>query len=165
MAFALLLLSGSARAAQLFGHIVAVGDGDTLTLRDAENRQHKVRLSAIDAPERRQPYGERAKQHLADLAHGKPAMVVWNKRDRYGRIVGRVLLRQCAAPQCPYTTDAGLEQVRAGLAWHYKQYAKEQSPVERVRYSWHEREARAKREGLWREAEPIPPWQFRRPFA
>lgn len=92
-------------------------------------------------------------------------MVVWSKRDRYGRIVGRVLLRQCTESECAYATDVGLEQVRAGLAWHYKQFANEQAAAERVRYAWHEREARAKREGLWKEPEPVPPWQFRKPHA
>lgn len=142
-----------------------MGDGDTLTLLDSERRQHKVRLSGIDAPERRQAYGERAKQHLAGLAHGKSVMVVWRTRDRYGRILGRVLLPRCTASDCRYTTDAGLEQLKAGLAWHYVRYAKQQPYEERVRYAWSEQQARAKREGLWKEAEPVPPWRFRKPLA
>ena len=142
-----------------------MGDGDTLTLLDSERRQHKVRLSGIDAPERRQPYGERSKQHLAALAQDKSVMVVWSKHDRYGRIVGRVMLPQCASSECPYTTDLGLEQLKAGLAWHYKHYAKDQPLAERVRYAWIEQQARAKREGLWKQAEPVPPWQFRKPLA
>jgi endonuclease YncB( thermonuclease family) len=124
-----------------------------------------VRLSGIDAPERRQAYGERAKRHLADLAYGKSAVVEWSRRDRYGRIVGRVLLRQCGGAECSYATDVGLEQLKAGLAWHYKQYAKEQPVGERVRYAWFEQQARAKREGLWKEPEPVPPWQYRKPLA
>ena len=92
-------------------------------------------------------------------------MVVWSKRDRYGRIVGRVLLQECTASGCAYTTDLGLEQLKAGLAWHYKQYAKDQPLGERVRYAWFEQQARARREGLWKEAVPVPPWQFRKPLA
>ena len=142
--------------------VVAVADGDTLTVLDPAGTQHKVRLSGIDAPERRQPYGQRSKQHLADLAHGRGVRVEWDKRDRYGRLVGRVLLPECPRPECPYTRDAGLEQLRAGLAWHYTEYAKEQPFAERWRYARVEREARARREGLWHEAAPTPPWDYRR---
>ena len=161
IAAAALALSAAAGAAQLYGTVVAVADGDTLTVLDAAQHQHKVRLSAIDAPERRQPYGERAKQHLVGLAHGKNVLVDWVKRDRYGRIVGRVLLRECVRLQCGYTRDAALEQLDAGLAWHFTRYAQEQRPGERHEYARIEREARDRREGLWQEAEPVPPWRFR----
>jgi endonuclease YncB( thermonuclease family) len=156
-----LLHAAPAPAAELFGTIVAVADGDTVTLLDDTHRQHRVRLSAIDAPERRQPYGERAKQHLASLVYGKTVLVVWEKRDRYRRIVGRVLVPQCTQSQCGYTIDAGLEQIKAGLAWHYKQYAIEQPPAERTRYAALELQARERGEGLWRDPYPVPPWQFR----
>ena len=163
LAAALVLsLSGTASAAEMHGKVVAVADGDTLTVLDDAGTQHKVRLSGIDAPERRQPYGQRAKQHLAVLAHGKGVRVEWDKRDRYGRLVGRVLLAECPRPECPYTRDAGLEQIRAGLAWHYIEYSKEQPLAERWRYARVEREARARREGLWHEADPVPPWNYRR---
>jgi endonuclease YncB( thermonuclease family) len=120
-----------------------------------------VRLSGIDAPERRQPFGDRAKQHLAALVFRKTVRVEWDKRDRYSRIVGRVLAAECEAA-CPYTIDVGLEQIRAGLAWHYKQYAREQPPVQRLRYAEIERRARERREGLWSDLQPTPPWAFRR---
>ena len=92
MSLLLLAVSVTASAAELFGTVVAVADGDTVTLLDASNLQHKVRLSGIDAPERRQAYGERARQNLAANVHHKTVLVVWKKEDRYGRIVGRVLL-------------------------------------------------------------------------
>ena len=154
----------SAGAAELYGKVVAVADGDTLTVLDAAERLHKVRLSAIDAQERRQPYGERAKQHLLRLAHGRSVLVRWHKRDRYGRIVGRVLLSDCASARCSFAKDAALEQLRAGLAWHFTRYASEQPGDERLQYAGTEREARARREGLWAQAEPVPPWLFRRPL-
>ncbi|HUP93266.1 MAG TPA: thermonuclease family protein [Burkholderiales bacterium] len=129
---------------------------------DASNLQHKVRLSGIDAPERRQAYGERARQNLAANVHHKAVLVVWKKQDRYGRIVGRVLVGPCAHSGCSYTIDAGLEQIRAGLAWHYKQYAREQAVAERLRYAEAERQARSNRAGLWHDESPVPPWAFRR---
>jgi endonuclease YncB( thermonuclease family) len=86
--------------------------------------------------------------------------VVWEKRDRYARIVGRVFAAECDAA-CPYTIDVGLEQIRAGLAWHYKQYQREQSPSDRERYAQLERYARDRREGLWHDAQPTPPWDYR----
>ena len=79
--------------------------------------------------------------------------VEWAKRDRYGRIVGKVMVEEL---------DAGLAQITSGFAWHYKQYEKEQSPVDRARYASAEVEARAQRAGLWQDKNPIPPWEFRR---
>lgn len=158
---ALGLLAGFAVAAELTGQVVGVSDGDTVTVLDASHQQHKIRLSGIDAPEKRQAYGERSKQHLSDLVFGKSVLVVWDKRDRYGRIVGRVLAPECDRTACRYSIDAGLEQLKAGLAWHYKQYEKEQSVDDRARYSSSEQEARARREGLWKETDAVPPWQFR----
>jgi endonuclease YncB( thermonuclease family) len=141
--------------------VIAVSDGDTVTLVDSAQQQYKVRLAGIDAPEKRQPYGHRAKQHLSDLVYGKNVVVIWDKRDRYGRIVGRVLAAECDRETCRHTLDVGLEQIRAGYAWHYKQYEKEQGLQERARYSETEQAARARREGLWREPDAVPPWQFR----
>ena len=157
-----LTLSSGAGAAHLYGRVVAVADGDTLTVLDGAERPHKVRLSAIDAPERRQAYGESAKQHLVRLARGKSVLVDWHKRDRYGRIVGRVLLRDCASVDCGYAQDVALEQLRAGLAWHFPRYASEQPLHQRVQYAGVERDARARREGLWQQPEPVPPWLFRK---
>jgi endonuclease YncB( thermonuclease family) len=157
-----LLVAATTHAAELFGTVVAVADGDTLTLLDASRQQHKIRLSGIDAPERRQAYGERSRQHLATIVFQKRARVVWDKRDRYRRIVGRVYAAQCGDGGCAYSVDAGLEQIRAGLAWHYKQYQRDQSPAERVRYAALEDEARARGEGLWKDADPVPPWNYRR---
>jgi endonuclease YncB( thermonuclease family) len=156
-----LLLCAPASAVELFGRVVAVADGDTITVLEESNQQHKIRLAAIDAPERRQAYGERAKQHLSALVYGKAVLVLWDKRDRYGRIVGHVFARDCVRLSCRYSLDAGLEQIKAGLAWHYRQYEKEQPPAERVQYAALEQQARARREGLWNDAEPVPPWAYR----
>ncbi len=84
---------------------------------------------------------------------GKQVTVEYQKRDRYGRIVGKVLLDGI---------DVSLEQVKAGLAWHYKKYQHEQSLEDRQLYAEAENKARDERLGLWRENNPNPPWEFRR---
>ena len=73
-------------------------------------------------------------------------------RPRNGRIVGKVMVEQL---------DAGLAQITSGLAWHYKQYEKEQSEEDRGRYASAELEARAKGVGLWSHPNPVPPWKYR----
>ena len=69
---------------------------------------------------------------------------------------------RCQGAGCPKTLDAGLAQVTVGLAWHYKKYAGEQSEEDRERYAFAEVEARARRAGLWREGDPVAPWEWRR---
>jgi endonuclease YncB( thermonuclease family) len=140
-------------AETLTGQVVKIADGDTLTILDASLQQHKIRLSGIDAPEREQAFGTVSRQHLASLAFSKVARVEWYKRDRYHRIIGKVLVDG---------RDVNLEQVRAGLAWHYKYYEKEQPPEERYLYVKAEEIARLDRVGLWRAPSPMPPWDFRR---
>ncbi|MGH8658498.1 MAG: thermonuclease family protein [Gammaproteobacteria bacterium] len=112
----MLLAFESAAADTLSGRVVGVADGDTVTVLGQKHEQHKVRLSGIDAPEKSQPFGSRAKQSLSDLAYGRCVSVEWRKRDRYRRIVGMVF---------EGGRDINLEQVRRGLAWHYKQYQSE----------------------------------------
>lgn len=158
----LLLAASLAAGAELLGKVVGIADGDTVTVLDRDQTGHKVRLSGIDAPERRQAYGERAKQHLAALAFGKDVVVIWHKRDRYGRIIGKVLAPDCEHSACAKTLDAGLTLVSAGLAWHYKQYKNEQEANDRARYSAAEDAARRNRAGLWHDENPVAPWNYRR---
>lgn len=160
-AFAL-QLAAPASAADLHGKVVHVADGDSITVLDAAKRQHKVRLAAIDAPERRQAYGTRARQHLSALVLGRNVIVVWDRLDRYGRIVGKVLAPACAAETCAKTLDAGLAQIAAGYAWHYRRYARTLPPQEWQRYAAAEQAARTRRMGLWQDKAPAPPWEFRR---
>ncbi|MDH5534879.1 MAG: thermonuclease family protein [Betaproteobacteria bacterium] len=159
---ALCLAATLTAAAELRGTVVGVADGDTVTVLDRARTQHKVRLAGVDAPERRQAFGERARQHLATLVFGKDVVVVWQKRDRYGRIVGQVLAPDCSCHACAKSLDAGLALVGAGLAWHYKQYENEQDPEDRQRYADAEEAARRSHVGLWRDTSPIAPWIFRR---
>ena len=152
--FAVFLLSYSYVCAnQLSGTVVGVSDGDTITLLDHKKLQHKIRLVGIDAPEKSQSFGNASKKSLSDLIFNKEVLVLWNKRDRYQRIVGKVLLND---------VDICLEQVIRGMAWHYKDYQGEQSPEDRETYSRAEISARQKKAGLWIEASPLEPSKFRR---
>ena len=157
-----LLLVGTAHADTLLGRVVGVADGDTITVLDADRQQHKIRLQGIDAPEKKQPFGERSKQNLSRTVFGKDVRVEWEKRDRYKRIVGKVWVQPASCPTCPMTLDAGHAQITVGLAWWYRKYASEQSPQDRGAYEFSEQEARAKRVGLWSDPDPVPPWEWRR---
>ena len=120
----------------IIGEVVAISDGDTLTVLDATNTQHRIRLQGIDAPESRQDFGTVSRQHLADAVFRRNVVVEFEERDRYGRILGKILLDG---------RDINLEQIRAGLAWHYKQYERDQSPEDRRLYVEAEESARAQR--------------------
>jgi endonuclease YncB( thermonuclease family) len=141
-----------AHAATITGRVVGVADGDTVTVLDDSNTQHKIRLAGIDAPEKKQAFGQRSKQSLSDLVFNKQVTVETDKKDKYRREVGKILLTG---------QDVNLEQVTRGFAWHYKQYEQEQSPNDRKLYDFAEKEARAARRGLWADADPLPPWDFR----
>ena len=129
-----------------------VTDGDTLVVLDATKIQHKICLQGIDAPERGQAFGTKSKEHLSELVAGKTVVVDYNDYDRYQRVLGKVLLSG---------EDVNLEQVEAGMAWHYKKYQSEQSSTDRVKYADAEREARRLKLGLWRDPNPTPPWEYR----
>ncbi len=150
---ALLALATPLSAAELDGKIVGVADGDTVTLLDASNTQHRIRLDGIDAPERTQPHGQRARQSLAAMAHGRVARADCPKVDRYGRAVCRVIVDGI---------DVGLEQIRRGYAWHYVKYAHEQRAADREKYARAESDARSASAGLWSFSDPVPPWDYRR---
>jgi len=158
----ILLASLVVHAEALTGTVVAVADGDTITVLDANREQHKIRLSGIDAPEKAQPFGQRSKENLSRLVFDRDVRVEWEKRDKYKRIVGTVWVQPVSCPTCPKTLDAGLAQLTVGLAWWYRKYAKEQSPEAAGRYEFAEQEARAKRAGLWADADPVPPWDWRK---
>jgi len=142
-----------ALAELLHGQVVRVSDGDTLVVEDSNGTHHKIRLLGIDAPESAQAYGPAATEFLRSQALGAPATVHWQVRDRYQRVVGQVFVN---------AKDLGLEQIRAGLAWHYRAYAKDQAADDRLAYAAAELTARTEGQGLWAEAELTPPWDWRR---
>lgn len=149
----LALFSTVASADLIKGNVVGVADGDTLTVLDDQKTQHKIRLMGIDAPEKGQPYGDASKRSLSDLAFGQLVIVDFNKRDRYGRVVGKVTRNG---------KDLNVEQIRRGLAWHYKQYQNEQEIDDRSLYAQEEYLAQRDRRGLWADKEPVAPWGYRR---
>jgi endonuclease YncB( thermonuclease family) len=108
-----LALVRNTAAGTLQGQVVSVSDGDTATVLDANKRPNKIRLAGIDAPEKAQAYGQKAKDSLSELVYGKTVDVEWTKLDRYNRIVGKITLND---------VDINLEQIKRGMAWHYKHY-------------------------------------------
>ena len=148
-----LLFPFGVSADTLNGKVVKITDGDTLVVLDADNTQHKIRLSGIDAPESNQPFGKRSKEALSALVAGQRVEVDWHKHDRYGRIVGKVIAQG---------KDVNLDQVRTGMAWWYRKYANEQSLVDQGIYAAAEAKARVTGVGLWTDKDPIAPWDWRK---
>ena len=137
-------------AETLQGRVVKVADGDTITLLDAANMQHRIRLDKIDAPEKNQPFGDASRKHLAALVAGKIVEVEWTKKDKYGRILGTIWAL------LPARTDVNLQMVEDGFAWHYRHFDSTPS------YAAAETAARRTKRGLWKAPAPIPPWTFRK---
>lgn len=127
--------------------VVAISDGDTLKVRCHDQPQETIRLARIDAPEKRQPWGERSRQALAGLCFQVDVEVKREGRDRYGRTIASVSCRG---------EDAGAAQVRAGLAWAYDRY-RPGPEIQRLQEL-----ARAAGVGLWADAAPVPPWEWRK---
>lgn len=143
--YALLVSYACAAYADFDGQVIGIADGDTLTVR-RDSEVVKVRLTEIDAPEKAQPFGNRSRKSLADLCFGKVARLVEAGRDRYGRTLARVY---CAG------TDANAEQVHRGMAWAFTKYLTDPG-IKAL-----EDEARAARLGLWADAQPMAPWDWR----
>jgi endonuclease YncB( thermonuclease family) len=137
--------AGAARAETFEANVVAVPDGDSISVMVGRQRV-KVRLAGIDAPERKQRFGNESRQALARLCRNTKARVAWTEKDDYQRLLGRV---SCAG------TDANAEQVRQGMAWvRYKQQYPQLSGLQDA--------ARRERRGLWTQHAPTPPWDWRR---
>jgi micrococcal nuclease len=126
--------------------VVSVHDGDTITALADGNRQVKVRLTGIDAPELGQPFGRAAKRHLSGMVFGKTIEIEAGKKDRWGRTLGAVKVDGKPVAEA---------MVAEGLAWHYTRYSDDQ------RLAAAEREARVARRGLWQDPQPVPPWEWR----
>jgi endonuclease YncB( thermonuclease family) len=137
----------------LTGRVVRVADGDTVTVLDSSNTQYRIRLEGIDAPESHQAFGTQSKKNLSDMVFGRDVTVAYQKTDQYGRLVGKITLDG---------KDINLAQVQAGMAWHYKEYQREQAPEDRELYAKAEDEARSARRGLWLDGDPVEPSAFRK---
>jgi|SRR5882672_923812 len=141
------LLFSAPSGADVLARVVSVHDGDTLTVL-IDQRQVKVRLTDIDAPELGQPFGTRSKQSLSDMCFGKVASLDVRGHDRYKRALAQVT---CDG------RDANAEQVRRGYAWIYTRYVRANSPL----YGAQD-EARSAHRGLWSDPAPVPPWSWRK---
>ena len=139
-------LAGAAAAEEFEGRVVGITDGDTIKVLRA-GRAETVRLQGVDAPEKRQAYGERARRFAADLSFDQTVVVRATGRDRNGRLLGEVVL--------PDGRSLNQELVRAGYAWWFRKYSRD------VRLAHLEDEARQGRRGLWADQAPEPPWEYR----
>lgn len=148
----LLLQAGRIQADAIEGRVIGVTDGDTITVLDAQRQQHKIRLAGIDAPEKAQPFGQASKKHLSDLVFNRDVILDCGKTDRYRRKICVVMIDG---------QDANLTQVKAGMAWWYIRYQREQTAQQRVDYEAAEATAKARKEGLWRDVGAMPPWEWR----
>lgn len=144
----LLLLPMAITAQVIKGRVVKIADGDTFTLLVDEHEQIKVRLDGIDAPEKGQSYGTRAKEYLSNMIWGQPVTVYVKGKDRYGRSIGKV--------STPTIKDVNLEMIKGGFAWQYRDYNKDKT------YSAAEEQARSTRKGLWQEKNPMRPQDYRK---
>lgn len=142
-----------ARAEMLQGTVTGIADGDTLYVTDARHRTYKIRLLGIDAPEHGQAWGHASKQALAKRVYRQPVEVEWQKRDAYGRLLGKVMLSG--------RRDANLAQLASGMAWWNRKYAFEQRDDDAIRYREAEHAAKKQRLGLWSQKNPVPPWRWR----
>jgi endonuclease YncB( thermonuclease family) len=154
LASVLLLAAENTSADTIHGRIIGITDGDTVKILTADHTDVKVRLAGIDAPEKRQAFGDRSKTNLSRMAFQQNVEADCGKTDRYQR---RVCVLYVGG------IDLNLEQVRQGMAWHYKKYEREQSPRQREEYAAAEFNAKVRRVGLWSEKNPVPPWEFRHP--
>lgn len=134
------------------GKVIGVHDGDTITVLDQDNKKFNIRLQGIDAPELKQEFGAVSQKNLSGMVLGKQVKIFWNKVDKYRRTVGTIMLDG---------RDINIEQVKAGVAWHFKKYEDEQSPEDRRTYAAAEQAARVAKLGLWNIANPLAPGDWR----
>lgn len=145
--FLLFVLSPTTASADFSGHVVTVLDGDTIDVMHDEHSE-RIRLNSIDAPEKGQDYGRRAKQFAQELVGQKEVRVKGHRPDKYGRTIGDVFL--------PDGTHVNRELVKAGLAWWFCRHSSDEQLKQL------EEEARDAKRGLWKDPVPIPPWVYRK---
>ncbi len=144
----LFILVSYTYGASIYGKCLWVKDGDTIVLQTKNKEKITVRLQGIDAPEKAQAYGEAAKAKLVSLVQGKKVRLKLMGKDHYKRTVGRIFLGKRAI---------NTEMVAGGYAWHSDLYAPDDTQLAQAQVS-----ARAARRGLWQDASPLPPWEWRK---
>lgn len=147
------LIFSSIVFADISGKVIKVTDGDTINIRDNDNKTHKIRLAGIDAPEMSQPYGEESRTQLLGLVYGKEVVIQTKKKDRYGRIIGTIYHDG---------KDVNLIQVQAGMAWWYEYYKDQQSPEDQRLYSTSHERAKKGKVGLWEDPLAMNPYKWRK---
>ena len=140
--FIALLFSASTSFGDDSFRVVGIHDGDSITVLSVEKKQIKIRLEGIDAPELKQAFGSRAKEHLSSLIMGKDVTLIVKGEDLYKRTLSKILLD---------SQDVNLSMVRDGFAWNYSKYSKDKKFAE----------ARTKKKGLWIDKDPVAPWNYR----
>ena len=139
-------LALDASAETLTGLVVRVSDGDTLTVLLPDQSERRIRLDQIDAPERKQPFGERAREALAGKVAARQIHIETTENDRYGRAIGRVILDGL---------DVNRWLIEQGWAWYYRKYGHTDALLVA------ESEAKHAKRGLWSDPQPEPPWDYR----
>lgn len=134
---------------EYLGRVVGITDGDTVTVLDGEHRQHKIRLADIDAPEKGQPFGTKARAELSGMVFGEEVTVRAATRDRYGREIASLYLGD-------QRKSVNLQMVEKGMAWWYTQFSRDTA------FQAAEREAKSGKTGLWADPAPVPPWEWRK---
>lgn len=128
--------------------VIGITDGDTFKGLTNEKKEIKFRINGIDAPEKNQAFGTRSKEYLSSLIFGKTVGIKYHSVDRYGRLIVSVYT--------PEGKDVSIEMLKAGMAWHYKQYYNSEL-FEAIEYT-----AKTNLTGLWIDNSPIAPWNFRK---
>lgn len=130
----------------LSGKVVGVKDGDTIEIL-VDNQKHVIRFAEVDAPEKKQPFGKKAKQFVSGKIFGKKVKVVTLKRGRYGRRIGEVFYRGVSVNE---------ELIASGLAWQDPRYSKS------LGIKALQQDAIKNRQGLWVDPSPVSPWEWRK---
>jgi len=145
--FTLFCLSSIVNADNFYCKVVGISDGDTITCLTNKKQQLKIRLYQIDAPEKKQAFGQKSKQLLSNLIFNKNIRLEPHKKDKYRRTLGTIYLNK---------KDINLEMIRRGMAWYYP-FAKKNKL-----YEQEEKLARGHKRGLWQDKKATAPWEFRK---
>lgn len=149
-----LAFAGAVQAKTMEARVVHVADGDTITvLSYATNEKVRIRLKGVDAPEKDQTHGQEAKRALSWLLDDADVVIDYDEKDKYGRIVGQIAAGN---------VDAGLFMLEGGHVWVYRSYINKLSRDWQRAYLAAEQQARKNHKGLWADANPTPPWDYRK---
>lgn len=140
------LLLSTSTYSQIKGKVVSITDGDTFVVLSEKNEQIKIRLHGIDAPEKKQDYGNTSKLFLSSLIFNKEVIIEYKNLDRYGRTIGITFVEG---------TNVNEKMLVEGMAWHFKKYDKNPE------WATLENKAKEEKKGLWLQSNPIAPWEWR----